>query len=81
MDIQIFLIAQQLKTYSQVLSIAREVERGLEKKDKHQMQNMLFGAGKRFCLCRKVSLNQLKDYNKNNIPTTREGGCSDLPFV
>ena len=39
MDIQIFLIPQQLKTYSQVLSIAREVERGLEKKDKHQMQN------------------------------------------
>ena len=32
MDIQLFLIPQQLKTYSQVLSIAREVERGLEKK-------------------------------------------------
>ena len=32
MDIQMFLIPQQLKTYSQVLSIAREVERGLEKK-------------------------------------------------
>ena len=39
MDIQIFLIPQQLKTYSQVLSIAREVERGLEKKDKHQLSN------------------------------------------
>jgi len=39
MDIQIFLIPQHLKTYSQVLSIARKVERGLEKKDKHQMQN------------------------------------------
>ena len=38
-DIQIFLIPQQLKTYSQVLYIAREVERGLEKKYKHQMQN------------------------------------------
>ena len=34
-DIQIFLIPQQLKTYSQVLSIARAVERGPEKKDKH----------------------------------------------
>ena len=39
-DIQIFLIPQQLKMYSQVLSISREVERGLEKKDKHQIQNM-----------------------------------------
>jgi len=39
MDIQIFLVPQQLKIYSQVLSIAREVERGLEKEDKHQMQN------------------------------------------
>jgi len=32
MDIQVFLMPQQLKTYSEVLSIAREVERGLEKK-------------------------------------------------
>ena len=32
MDVQMFLIPQQLKTYSQVLSIAHEVERGLEKK-------------------------------------------------
>ena len=31
MDIQILLIPQQLKIYSQVLSIARDVERGLEK--------------------------------------------------
>ena len=39
MDIQIFLIPQQLKMYSQVLSIAHKVEQGLEKKDMHQMQN------------------------------------------
>jgi len=32
MDIQVFLMPQQLKTYSEVLTIAREVERGLEKK-------------------------------------------------
>jgi len=31
MNIQIFLIPQQLKTYSQVLTITRDVERGLEK--------------------------------------------------
>ena len=35
MDVQMFLIPQQLKTYSQVLSIAREVERGLEKKSEN----------------------------------------------
>ena len=39
MDIQIFLIPQQLKIYSQVLTISREVERGLEKKNHTQMQN------------------------------------------
>jgi len=39
MDVQMFLIPQQLKTYSQVLSIAREVERGLEKKNENQVQN------------------------------------------
>jgi len=32
MDIQIFLIPQQLKTFSQVFTIAKEVEQGLEKK-------------------------------------------------
>ena len=35
MDIQMFLIPQQLKMYSQILSIAREVEQALEKKDKN----------------------------------------------
>ena len=39
MDVQMYLIPQQLKTYSQVLSIAREVERGLEKKNENQVQN------------------------------------------
>ena len=39
MDVQMFLIPQQLKTYSQILSIAREVERGLEKKIENQGQN------------------------------------------
>jgi len=39
MDVQMLLIPQQLKTYSQVLSIAREVERGLEKKSENQVQN------------------------------------------
>ena len=39
MDVQMFLIPQQLKTYSQVLSIAREVERGLEKKSENQVQS------------------------------------------
>ena len=33
MDSQVLLILQQLKAYSQVLTIAREVERGLEKKN------------------------------------------------
>ena len=33
-----FLISQQLKTYSQVLSIARKVERSLEKKSRSQKQ-------------------------------------------
>ena len=42
MDVQMFLIPQQLKTYSQVLSIAREVERGLEKKSENQVCNTLF---------------------------------------
>ena len=39
MDIQVFLIPQQLKTYSEVLTIAREVERGLEKKKENLMRN------------------------------------------
>ena len=38
MDIQLFLIPQQFKTYYQVLFIAREVERGLEKKSRSQKQ-------------------------------------------
>ena len=33
MDIKMLLIPQQLKTYSQVLIIAREVERRLDKKN------------------------------------------------
>ena len=44
MDIQILLIPHQLKTYSQVLIIAGEVERGLEKKNQDQEQDM---SGKR----------------------------------
>jgi len=39
MDIQVFLMPQQLKTYSEVLTIAREVERGLEKKKENLMRN------------------------------------------
>ena len=39
MDIQMLLIPQQLKTYSQVLTIAREVKQGLEKKNRRHMQN------------------------------------------
>jgi len=39
MDIQMFLMPQQLKTYSEVLTIAREVERGLEKKRLTQMRD------------------------------------------
>jgi len=39
MDIQIFLMPQQLKTYAEILTIAREVERGLEKKRLAQMRN------------------------------------------
>ena len=41
MKIQMFLIPQQLKTYSQVLTIAQEVERGLEKKNQDKMQKRL----------------------------------------
>ena len=37
-DIQMFLIPQQLKTYSQVHTIGREVEQGLEKKNQTQIQ-------------------------------------------
>ena len=39
MDLQVFLMPQQLKTYSEVLTIAREVERGLEKKKENQMKS------------------------------------------
>ena len=39
MDIQVLLIPQQLKTYSQVLTIAREVERGPEKKKFNLIRN------------------------------------------
>ena len=39
MDIQILLMPQQLKTYSQVLTIAREVERGLEKGKSNMIRN------------------------------------------
>ena len=44
MDIQILLIPEQLKTYLQVLTIACEVERGLENKNRDQEQDM---SGKR----------------------------------
>ena len=37
-DIQMLLIPHQLKTYSQVLSIARDVEQGLEKKRRVELQ-------------------------------------------
>ena len=39
MDIQILLMPQQLKTYSQVLTIAQEVEQGLEKKKSNMIRN------------------------------------------
>jgi len=39
MDLQVFLVPQQLKTYSEVLTIAREVERVLEKKKENQMRS------------------------------------------
>ena len=38
MKIQMFLIPQQLKMYSQVLTIAQEVEQKLEKKNQDKMQ-------------------------------------------
>jgi len=39
MDIQMFLMPQQLKTYAEVLTIAREIERGFEQKRLIQMRN------------------------------------------
>jgi len=39
MDIQMFLMPHHLKTYAEVLTIAREVERGFEKKQGDQMRN------------------------------------------
>jgi len=39
MDIQVLLILQQLKTYSQVFTIAWEVDRGLEKKKLNQIRS------------------------------------------
>jgi len=42
MNIQVLLIPQQLKTFAQVLTIAREIERGLIRKDKSQVrENMM----------------------------------------
>ena len=41
MNIQMFLIPEQLKTYSQSLTIAHEVERGLEKKNQKKIQKKL----------------------------------------
>ena len=38
-DLQVLLMPQRLKTYSEVLTIARDVERGLEKKQEDQMKN------------------------------------------
>ena len=38
-DIQMLLIPHLLKTYSQVLSIARDVEQGLEKKRRVELQH------------------------------------------
>ena len=37
-DIQMFLISQQLKTYSQVFTIACDIEQGMEKKSRSQKQ-------------------------------------------
>ena len=31
--------------------------------------------------CRKTSFESVERLQQNSIPTTREGGCSDLPFV
>jgi len=39
MDIQMLLIPHQLKSYSQILTIACDVEQGLEKKNRNQLQN------------------------------------------
>jgi len=41
MKIQMFLISQQLKTHSQFLIITREIEWGLEKKNKDKMQKKM----------------------------------------
>ena len=41
MMIQIFLIPQQLKTYSQILTIARDVKRGLEKNHQEKMKKKM----------------------------------------
>ena len=38
-DSQMLLIPQQLKTYSQVLTIAQKVKQGLKKKNRNQMKN------------------------------------------
>jgi len=38
-DIQMLLIHYQLKSYSQVLTIARDLEQGLEKKNRSKLQN------------------------------------------
>ena len=38
MDIQMLLIPQQLKTYTQVLTIVQEIERGLIRKEKSQVR-------------------------------------------
>jgi len=41
MKIQIFLILQQLKMYSQILTIIRDVEWGLKKKKQDNIQKKL----------------------------------------
>ena len=41
MDIHMLLIPQQLKTYAQILTVAREIERGLIRKEKNQVREDL----------------------------------------
>jgi len=66
-DIQILLIPHQLKTYSQVLSIARDVEQRLEKKKRSELQH-------------KLMKRQFQQVNRRNLVRSIGAPVAKRPF-
>ena len=74
--IQMFLIPQQLKTYSQVLIIARKVEWGLEKKRQDEMQRNF--SEETILVERRCRLNQTPGYPASRAITPTSPSANEM---